>query len=190
MNDTLILNKSYIPIHIADWTKAISLLYRGHANALDHDFMVYNYDDWLIQTPELCNHKKIKTCHYEVAIPDVMVLTLYNKLPIKEVQFTRQSIFQRDNYICQYCGKKFKKDELEKEHVFPKSRGGKNTWDNIVSACSPCNARKANRTPQEAGMKLIRKPSPPVWLNPFNKLKHHPNKKKQWMIFLKKVDGK
>ena len=189
MSDTLILNRGWIPIHIMDWHKAIALLYKEHANALDADMVTYCYTDWVKQSIFLDDYPKIGTVKYKVAIPEVMVLTTFDRLPLREIKFTRQSIFQRDNYTCQYCGVKFKKNDLEKEHVIPKCQGGKNSWDNIVSACTPCNSKKRDRTPEQAGMKLIRKPRPPDWFNPHNRITHHPNKKKQWDAFLIKVNG-
>ena len=191
VKDTLVLNRSYIPVHLSHWHHVMKLLYKEHAHALDRDYTVYtSYDDWMVASsimdPEI---KRIHTVHYEIAVPEIVVLTKYDSLPSREVKFTRQSVFQRDRYICQYCGKKFKKEELQKEHVIPKSQGGSNEWDNIVSACEPCNSSKRDRTPKQAGMKLIKKPEPPKWYSPVTKIKHTPNLKPTWEVFLKHIGG-
>ena len=84
-------------------------------------------------------------------------------MPKKEVKFTRHNIFERDHNTCQYCGKVFDRKDLNLDHVIPRDRGGPTTWENIVCSCIKCNTQKANRTPQEAGMHLIRKPKRPKW---------------------------
>jgi len=190
MSDTLVLNKSYIPVHIATWQKVMGLLYKDHAHALDDDYIVYSFDDWVKNTYKFGKrYRRIKTVRYEVAVPDIIVLTKYNRLPIQEVKFTRQSIYQRDKNTCQYCGKKFKREELTRDHVIPKSQGGKNTWNNLVTACTDCNAKKANRTPKQAGMKLIREPKSPGWLSPNYRIARHPKPKDSWGTFMKGVEG-
>ena len=190
MSDTLVLNKSYIPVHIARWQKVMALLYKDHAHALDDDYVVYDYDTWVNSTYKFGKRfNKIRTVSYEVAIPEIIVLTKYNKLPIQEVKYTRQSIYQRDKNTCQYCGKKFKRENLTRDHVIPKSQGGKNTWNNIVTACNDCNSKKANRTPKQADMKLIKTPKAPGWLNPLNRVSRHPKPKESWKTFMKHVQG-
>jgi len=87
----------------------------------------------------------------------------FDRLPHKEVKFTRHNIFERDRNTCQYCAKHFDRRELNLDHIIPRDRGGATTWENIVCACIPCNTRKANRTPTEAGMHLIKKPKRPKW---------------------------
>ena len=82
-------------------------------------------------------------------------------MPKKEVKFTRHNIFERDKNTCQYCGRVFDRKDLNLDHVIPRDRGGPTTWENIVCSCIECNTQKANRTPQEAGMHLIRKPKRP-----------------------------
>ena len=96
-------------------------------------------------------------------MPRVILLIIYDRLPKKEVKFTRHNIFERDKNTCQYCGRVFDRKDLNLDHVIPRDRGGPTTWENIVCSCVECNTQKANRTPQEAGMHLVRKPKRPKW---------------------------
>jgi 5-methylcytosine-specific restriction endonuclease McrA len=93
----------------------------------------------------------------------VIVLLIFDRLPKKEVKFTRHNVFERDKNTCQYCRKVFPRAELNLDHVLPRDRGGQTTWENIVCSCIPCNSRKSNRLPHEAGMRLMTKPKRPKW---------------------------
>ena len=96
-----------------------------------------------------------------VFMPSVIRLVEYAKVPYRTQQVSRKNIFLRDGYRCMYCGvKKRTGGELELEHIIPKSRGGRNTWENLVASCRECNRRKNDRTPEEAGMTLIHRPLP------------------------------
>ena len=85
----------------------------------------------------------------------------YDKVPRREVKFSRRNILARDDHQCQYCGKRLPTARLSLDHVTPRSRGGKSTWTNVVAACNPCNTRKGGRMPWEASMKLRRNPAVP-----------------------------
>ena len=97
-------------------------------------------------------------------MPEVILLRTFNGFFRHEVRFSRRNIFERDKQTCQYCGKYFGKPDLTLDHVIPRSKGGRDTWENLVLACVRCNVRKANRTPEEAGMPLLRRPAKPTWL--------------------------
>lgn len=99
-----------------------------------------------------------------VKVPAVVRLRKAFRRHAKPVKFSRVNIYARDNYRCQYCGSKCSIDELTYDHIIPRSRGGRTTWDNIVSSCYACNARKANRTPHEARMSLRTTPIRPTWI--------------------------
>jgi len=129
----------------------------------------------------------VNTVKHKIAVPDIIVLNKYDRLPNREIKYTRQSIFERDRFICQYCGKKFKRNELEVEHVIPRAQGGKSIWSNVVAACNSCNSKKRDRTPEEAGMKLLKKPHEPKWYGPFEKLKNKPHIRPSWKVFMEKV---
>jgi 5-methylcytosine-specific restriction endonuclease McrA len=107
--------------------------------------------------------ESISTVSFRMRVPRVIMLLIFDRLPKKEVKFTRLNIFERDRNQCQYCGQIFERRDLNLDHVIPRERGGPTTWENIVCSCIRCNTRKANRTPFEAGMQLIRKPKRPKW---------------------------
>ena len=100
-----------------------------------------------------------------------------------EVKFTRHNIFERDQNTCQYCGRAFDRTDLNLDHVIPRDRGGPTTWENIVCSCVECNTRKANSTPQEAGMSLIRKPKRPKW-RPFVQINFTLHRHDSWKHFI------
>lgn len=183
-SDTLVLNMAYHAVHIADWQKAISLLYQGHAEAVDENLQAYNFADWVELSSMMKENAKgfVNSSTMKVAIPEVIRLTRYDRLPKQDVKFTRQNIYEHYGFKCCYCGGKFKTSELNLDHVMPKSRGGKTTWDNIVLSCITCNTVKDDRTPDEATypidpnklpthlkhkaghkMTLLVKPSRPKW---------------------------
>lgn len=92
--------------------------------------------------------------------PSVIRLREYKHIPHKMQVLSRKNILLRDRHVCQYCWKKFHPSDLTLDHVMPESRGGPASWSNLVACCSPCNRKKANRTPEEAGMTLLHKPRP------------------------------
>jgi len=102
-------------------------------------------------------------------LPVVIRLLYYVKIPHKDIPLTRKNIMHRDNYTCQYCGKK---SDMTIDHVIPRSRGGRDKWDNVVAACLRCNVTKGSRTPREAGYKLARKPARPCNFIHFEVSKH------------------
>jgi len=165
MNDTLVINKNFYAIHVIDWKRAISLLYQGHADAVDENFRQYSFDDWVELSAMMKEHPNgfVHSVKLKIAVPEIIKLTKYNKLPKREVKFTRRNIYSHYKYLCCYCGKKFNTSQLNLDHVIPKSRGGKTNWSNIVTTCIDCNTRKRNLTPEEARMRLLVKPSKPKW---------------------------
>jgi 5-methylcytosine-specific restriction endonuclease McrA len=118
-----------------------------------------------------------------IAVPKVIRLLGYDRLPAQSVKLNRRNIFARDGNLCQYCGKHFATSEMSLDHVLPRSRGGATTWQNLVCCCVKCNARKGGRTPPEARMKLIRKPVKPK-RNPVINLRLGHDKYASWRAFL------
>jgi 5-methylcytosine-specific restriction endonuclease McrA len=138
LRKVLLLNSSYEPLHICSWQRALVLLIKGKAEAVEKQTRCISKGRW--------------------PMPIVIRLLYYVKIPHKEVSLTRRNILHRDGYACQYCGKK---NELTIDHIIPRSRGGKDSWDNVAIACLRCNLNKGNRTPKEAGLELRSKPTRP-----------------------------
>lgn len=161
----LVLNRSWVAINLASVRRAISLLYQGMARVVDpDDFTLYEFADWCELSAIREGGRYLRTPSMRIRVPEVIVLTAFNGFFRKDIRFSRRNIFERDQHTCQYCGKKLAKSELSIDHVVPQSKGGKDTWENLVLACLKCNVRKGDRTPGEAQMPLIRKPKKPLWL--------------------------
>jgi 5-methylcytosine-specific restriction endonuclease McrA len=163
--DVLVLNRNFCAVHIANWQRALSLVYLDHARVVDEEYRTYNFDDWRELSRMIHTHPAgfVTTPTFRIAIPEVIVLQRYDKMPVGEVKFTRRNIYEHYGFRCCYCGHRYTTHELNLEHVLPKSRGGKTDWTNIVTSCVPCNLKKADRLPEEARMKLLIKPSRPKW---------------------------
>ena len=137
MSKVLVLNASYEPLNITSWRRAIVLLLKGKAEQLEHNERILYAD---------------------VPFPTVIRLRYYVRVPYKEIPLTRRNILERDRNTCQYCGVK---EQLTLDHIIPRSRGGGDTWENLVGACVRCNVKKGNRNPKEANMNLLSKPRRP-----------------------------
>ena len=146
MERVLLLNITYEPLKIINWKRAITLLF------LEKVEVVEEYG------------REIHSISFSIKLPAVVRLLRMVKRPKAAVKFSRQNIYTRDKYRCQYCGEKFGSEELTYDHVIPKSRGGLTEWKNIVTCCVECNRRKGGLTPKEASMRLIRKPYRPKWI--------------------------
>lgn len=175
-SDTLVLNRSWLAVQVCSVKRAICLLYQGHAKAIDDDFNAYDFSDWVFISQEMDPTNEDEFVHsssIRMRIPRVIVLTLYDKLPSREVRFSRKNIFERDNYTCQYCGKRppsksqalkwIDKNQLNLDHIIPRARGGKTTWLNVVTSCYKCNSKKGSKLLEELGWKLLSTPKVPNW---------------------------
>ncbi len=138
----LVLNQNYEPLSVCSVQKAIILLWLGKA-------------EMVATRPDVAIHSVREAWPY----PSVVRLSLYVHIPYKKVELSRKNILRRDNYRCVYCNNA--RPQLTIDHIIPKSRGGSDTWENLVCACVRCNNRKGNRTPDEAGMRLRKKPFRP-----------------------------
>jgi len=187
----LVLNKSYMAVHVVSVRRAFCLLFKDLAEVITVDdgrYMAFDFASWreVSQARRLYRHPDddfIRTVHFEIQVPRIIRLIDYDRLPRRRVKFNRKNLFARDGNRCQYCGKKFTSGGLSLDHVMPRSRGGLATWDNIVCACLRCNVRKGGRTPREAGMKLIRNPVEPK-TSPVVSLTLSNRKYKSWKAFL------
>ena len=157
----LVLNRVYQPVHITSVRRAFALLYQGAARAIDEEFRLFDFDSW--SALAAASHDSVGTIGRRIRVPRVIVLLAYEHLPKARVRFSRFNIYARDESTCQYCGRKYRRSELNLDHVVPRSRGGSTTWENVVCSCIACNLRKGGRTPEQAGMKLRKKPVRPRW---------------------------
>ncbi len=153
----LVLNQNYEPLNVCNIRRAIVMIFNGKAEVVE------------------LNGHKVNTSTSSYHCPSVIRLAHLVRRPRPRVRLSRREVFIRDKYTCQYCGKKTK--DLTLDHVVPKSRGGRHTWDNLVSACRSCNHRKGGKSPDEARMRLLNKPSEPK-VSPYyifvQKLQHSP----------------
>lgn len=160
----LVLNQSYEPLNICRVRRAVVLLYHSKAEMLEN------------------GSGFIHTASFDFPVPSVIRLAYMVKRPRPVRKLTRLEIFNRDQYTCQYCGKEDR--QLTIDHVIPRFQGGKHTWENVVSACRHCNRRKAGRTPEQAGMRLINHPTPPRDNNPFYIPYHYRHTRAEWQKYL------
>lgn len=188
----LVLNKHYAAVRIISARRAMSLLFRGIAEILsieDGDqWQTHDLESWcelseLRARYERDRHEWIRCVRLNIAVPRILRLMWYDRMPKRPVKFNRRNIFARDHNRCQYCGKKFPVSELSLDHVMPRSRGGKADWENIVCCCVTCNVRKGGRTPGEAHMKLISDPVRPK-RSPVVTLRLTSEKYASWKHFL------
>ena len=147
MELTLLLNATYEPLRVLNWQKAITLLWQGKVEVLE----VYD--------------REVHGVSVTIKLPSVIRLLKMIKIRDghRSVKFSRINIFTRDGYRCQYCRRKYRTEDLIFDHVTPIAKGGKKTWENIVTACWACNNKKSGRTPDEAHMHLMKKPAKPKW---------------------------
>ncbi len=138
----LVLNASYEPINICAARRALVLVLKGVASA------------------EELSSQVIHSCRRQMNLPSVIRLLEYRRIPHQTRALSRKNILMRDRYTCQYCQRPLPSGELTLDHVVPRSRHGETTWENLVACCHVCNNRKGNRTPEEAGMRLLRSPRP------------------------------
>jgi 5-methylcytosine-specific restriction endonuclease McrA len=146
MEQTLLLNATYEPIDVVHWQRAMTLWCQGKVEIVEtHD-------------------KEVRAVSFTFKLPSVVRLLRFVRNKRRQVvQFTRANIYTRDDYTCQYCRQSFSTNELTFDHVLPVSRGGSRNWSNIVTCCITCNRKKGSRTPEEAGMSLLRQPTQPKY---------------------------
>jgi hypothetical protein len=183
----LVLNRSYLPVHVTSVKRAFALLYQGVARAVDEQYRTFDFDSWRDLALEV-DHEKVGVVGGFVRVPRVLLLTAYERVPKRHVRFSRFNIYARDNNTCQYCGRRLPRTELNLDHVIPRSRGGMSTWENVVCSCHSCNRRKGGRTPEEASMLLISRPKRPQW-TPFSSEMFSLRRYREWMPFLTTVDS-
>lgn len=160
---TLVLNKNWTAITVDTVRNAITKVCNENAKILDpHSFQTYTWADWECLSV-LDDEDYITTASGRYRVPDIIVLSQYEKVHSRAIVFNRRNLFARDNNTCQYCGKRMSSSDCTVDHVIPSCQGGQNIWENCVISCVGCNVRKGGRTPKQAGMKLIRQPFKPKW---------------------------
>jgi 5-methylcytosine-specific restriction endonuclease McrA len=190
---TLVLNRNWQPVNVATVARALVLLWNESARVVDPaDYQTFTWEDWAELRPR-DGERFIQAVRFRLRVPEVVTLTSYDRLPAAAVTFSRRNIFKRDRFTCQYCGRQGRShlraavyasetvtkhntdheqdrprrqpggEELTLDHVVPRAQGGESRWDNCVLACLTCNKQKADRTPQQARMRLRKQPVRPTW---------------------------
>lgn len=160
---TLVLNRNWQPVNITSVARSISMVYGDNARFVEPStYRLFDWQDWS-EIPVCDGEPYVQAVSQRFRVPEIISLKHFDKLPNSLVTFNRRNIFKRDRFTCQFCGKQPDRQELTIDHVLPRSRGGTSTWTNCVLACLNCNRRKADRLPQEAGMRLRTKPVRPRW---------------------------
>jgi 5-methylcytosine-specific restriction endonuclease McrA len=146
MNQTLLLNATYEPLQIVSWKRAVKMHFQEKVEILEH------------------HSREIRSVRMSMKVPSVIRLVSYAHVRRRHIaiRFSRQNLFARDKFRCQYCGDRFSIPDLTYDHVVPVARGGRKTWENIVTSCITCNREKGNRTPEEAGMQMLKRPTAPL----------------------------
>jgi len=193
-SSVLVLNRSFVAIRVITVRKAFVMLYRETAEVIHIENGNYaNYD--LRTWCELSQYwavegefagpgdEWVRAVSFRIFAPRIIRLLEFDQVPRLGVRLNRKNLFARDGNRCQYCGRDFPTQQLSFDHVTPRSRGGSTTWENVVTCCLTCNARKSDRTPQEAGMKLRGKPGRPKD-NPALRVKLGNPRYQSWRPFL------
>lgn len=190
-SNVLVLNKVYVALRVISARRAFSLLVRDAAEIVHIEqgrYCNYSFSSWL-EVSQLARqfepdaHDWVRTVRMHIAVPRVIRLLGYDRVPDEGVKLNRRNLFARDRNRCQYCGRLFPSSEMSIDHVTPRAQGGPDTWENLVCACLRCNARKGGRTPEQAGMKLVRKPVRPK-RNPLISVRLGADKYQSWKAFL------
>ncbi len=162
----LVLNATFEPINVTAVRRALVLLLKGVAQA------------------EELNHAEIHSASNAVRVPSVIRLLAYRHIPQQTRALSRKNILLRDRNICQFCGKIFPASDLTLDHVVPRSRGGRSSWENLVACCYQCNNHKGDRTPEEAGLQLVRRPRPFTLHTSRQLMRLIGNKDEKWRKYL------
>ena len=196
-HSVLMLNAHYMALRVVSARRAFTLLFKRDlerrpvaevVHVENGRYVSYDFEDWA----ELSAFRRefenngddwVRAVRYELAVPRIIRVLTFTKLPKRQIKFSRRNIFARDQNTCQYCGKRFHSSELSLDHVVPRSRGGTTTWDNIVSACRRCNVKKGGKTPIDANLRLIRPPTKPR-RNPVVFVKLSDHRYASWKHFL------
>ena len=194
----LVLNKLWMAVRVVDARRAFSLLVRDLAEVIrvdDGSFAGYDFESWadigqakdrfaqIDPNTGHAHYEFVRTVQMDVAVPKIIRLLGYDRLPVQGVKLNRRNIFARDKNQCQYCGRSFPTSELSLDHVVPRTQGGGTSWENLVCCCVKCNSKKGGRTPDQAHMPLTREPVKPK-RNPLLSVRIGHAKYASWKTFL------
>ena len=182
----LVLNRSFLPVHVTTVRHAICMLYRGIAKVVDREYALFDFQSWT-ELAVAVNDEHIGMIGKAIRVPRVVMLHLYDRIPKRPVRFSRLNVYIRDYNTCQYCGRNFSRSQLNLDHIVPVSLGGKTDWENVVCSCVECNIKKGGRIPVDAGMKLLKTPIKPHW-SMFLRFLAKPVHYEEWRPYLNVVD--
>ena len=185
--NVLVLNRSYMPIHVTSARRAFSLIYQDVAHAVAGEYETFDFDAWRRLRPR-DGQDAIGTPSGSIRGPRVILLRYYDRIPKRHIRYSRVNVLTRDKYTCQYCNARPSRSQLNLDHVIPRSLGGRTSWENVVACCVDCNRRKGGRTPHQAMVRLNRKPERPRW-TPLVNLASATARYEEWQPFLSIVGG-
>ena len=163
----LVLNRYWQPVHTCAVRRSLHLLCTGHARIVQVEgedlFATHDLSSWIRYSACRGGGEMIRGSSITLLVPKIVVLSAYDRLPRLEVKFSRRNVLLRDQFTCQYCARVLPETQLNLDHVTPRDKGGRTTWENIVTSCFRCNTRKANKLPHEANMHPRSKPFAPRW---------------------------
>ncbi len=191
-SSVLVLNRAYAAIHVINVRRAFALVYRDLAEVIDIEdgrYANYDFESWLVISDMRSLDDRqyddwVRSVHFQVQVPRIVRLLQFDRMPRQTLRFNRRNLFARDGNRCQYCGQHAPPQQLSMDHVLPRSRGGPTDWENIVCCCLKCNTSKGGRTPKEARMRLLKKPTKPRF-NPLLAQKLQNPKYQSWRVFLR-----
>jgi 5-methylcytosine-specific restriction endonuclease McrA len=162
----LVLNSSYEPIHICTVRRAVVMIFKGHA---------------VLQEPAGFCLRSVSSSFFA---PSVIRLLHFVRIPYRNKLASKNNILIRDRYLCQYCGKPLRSQEVTLDHILPRSRGGESNWENLAACCPLCNVKKGSKLPEEAGLKLLRDPRNGSSFHFIHLLRHYGNVDEKWRKYL------
>ena len=181
-SSVLVLNRSYLPIHVTSARRAFSMIFQDLACVVNEHYETFDFEGWRrIRATGGCD--VIGTPSGSIRVPRVILLSVFDRVPKRHVRYSRANVFTRDKFTCQYCGERPSRSELNLDHVIPRSLGGRTSWENVVCSCVECNRRKGGRTPEQARLPLKRQPARPRW-TPLMNLSVTGARYEEWRPFL------
>ena len=180
----LVVNRFFQPVQITSARRAFLLLFGGAALAIDDAGDLHDFPAWR-RLPVRDKDDELPIIGGSLRVPRVLHLRRYERVRRPAIRLTRKNLMLRDAHQCQYCARRPPVRDLNIDHVLPRSRGGEDSWEKLVTACRVCNLRKGRRTPEEASMRLLRPPGPPRWSATMQILLGSPRPFEEWGPFLK-----